>query len=455
MSTDNLFDKAILSKYQTSGPRYTSYPTALAFSEQFFNDDVIKAVKTSLNRDLSLYVHIPFCHQLCYYCGCNKVVTRHNSKADEYLDYLEQEIETRGALFADYSVTQLHLGGGSPSFFSIEQHSRLIRALKIAFNFDNNTDMSIEVDPRRIDTDYIDALAGLGFSRLSIGVQDTDPKVQSAINRIQSTIHISKLLVRAKARGMRSTNLDLIYGLPHQTTATFSKTLDDVLAMAPDRISLFSYAHLPARFAAQRKIKEHWLPGSDAKLDLMAMAINRLKDAGYQMIGMDHFALPNDPLALALSEKRLRRNFQGYTCIEDSDLLGLGVSAISNIDKCFSQNHKDLKSYYSSVTVGGHGVERGVELSEDDRLRGFVIENLMCNLQIDKGLVEVLFDVDFDTYFEQQLQLLTGRFDSDLVQNTADAIVIAPHARLLVRNICMCFDAYIQDQGKQRYSSTI
>lgn len=443
MHVSEFFNQQWLDKYNTSGPRYTSYPTALEFSDSFFNDDLIRATKTSPNRDLSLYIHIPFCHSLCYYCACNKVVTRHREKADTYLEYLAKEISTRGSLFSDYRVKQLHLGGGTPTFLTRQQLSDLLQLLRNNFDFSDELEMGIEVDPRNIELDLVDHLRDLGFNRLSIGVQDIDEKVQKAINRVQSTEFIQQFVARAKQVGFTSVNLDLIYGLPHQDAQTLANTLGKVKEMDVERISLFNYAHLPDRFAAQRKLRDEWLPSAEQKFLLMKQAVESLVDYGYDFIGMDHFAKPQDELARAQKQGVLHRNFQGYTTKGECDLLGLGVSAISAIGNCYSQNNKELNSYYQEIDETGNAVDKGLFLSHDDQVRGFVIKELMCNMKVSKQEVSQRFDINFDHYFRADYPSLSPFIQDGLVDNNEDHIVISPQARLLVRNICMSFDAYM------------
>ncbi|MFT6897714.1 MAG: oxygen-independent coproporphyrinogen-3 oxidase [Paraglaciecola sp.] len=453
---EDFFEPALLKKYNMSGPRYTSYPTALEFKGDFKQDDLLLAIENSPNRQLSLYIHIPFCHSLCYYCGCNKIVTRHSEKADVYLQYLAQEINSRAALFSDYTVIQLHLGGGTPSFLSQQQLSYLLAHLQDKFAFAAQCEMSIEIDPREIPLDLADHLADIGFNRLSIGVQDIDPKVQKAINRQQSTDFIEQFVARAKSVGFRSINLDLIYGLPHQTPESFLHTLNWVNTLDVERLSLFSYAHMPSRFAAQRKIRDEWLPGAQEKLALMKLSIETLCKFGYEFIGMDHFAKPDDELAVAQREGKLHRNFQGYTTGGDSDLLGLGVSAISAIGNCFSQNIKALPAYYKQIEQQQDAIEKGVVLSKDDQLRAEVIRELMCNLQVNKHTVEQKFAIDFDDYFHSEIAALAPFIEDDLVCLDSAIIKVNAKARLLVRLICMCFDRYLQQKSKlQQYSRVI
>lgn len=456
MQANQFFDPKLLSKYNTSGPRYTSYPTALEFHDEFSEQDFIKAVKDSPNRELSLYVHIPFCHSLCYYCGCNKVITRHRDKADTYLEFLAEEISSRAEFFTDYTVKQLHWGGGTPSFLTHTQITKLVSLLKEKFTFAEHVEMSIEIDPREIEMNLAEHLFDLGFNRLSIGVQDIDKKVQETINRVQSTEFISDFIAHAKAVGFKSINIDLIYGLPHQTIETFTKTLNKAHEMDVDRISLFSYAHIPSRFAAQRKLRDEWLPSVQEKFALMKLAIEKLCGFGYDFIGMDHFAKPNDELSIAQKEGSLHRNFQGYTTKGGCDLLGLGVSSISNIGNSFSQNIKELQAYYKAIDTRKNAQVKGVSLSTDDVIRGEVIRELMCNLYIDKQQISKKYNIDFSEYFAEDLPLLKTFISDGLVENTAEFIKVDQKARLLIRNICMSFDAYMkQHVNQQRFSRVI
>ena len=446
----------LLNKYNINGPRYTSYPTALEFNSGFANSEFELAVSESTSKDLSLYVHVPFCHSLCYYCGCNKIVTRHKHKADIYLDYLEREIISRAQLFNQHKVQQLHLGGGTPSFLSAEQFTRLISNLKRHFAFKDKVEMSIEIDPREIELDLLDHLKALGFNRLSFGVQDTNLTVQEAINRVQDTEFVHQLIERGRELEFDSVNIDLIYGLPHQTEALFANTLDKVLELNPDRISLFSYAHLPSRFAAQRKIKDEWLPQTNDKLKLMLNAIETLTSNGYVSIGMDHFAKPDDELAVAQKAGELHRNFQGYTTQGECDLLGLGVSSISSVGMSFSQNFKELKDYYAAIDNHAQAVEKGLELKRDDVIRGTVIKQLMCNFNLDKQKVGKELGIEFDQYFAEDLAKLSVFVEDGLIDMDEQHIFIKPHARLLIRNIAMSFDAYMAKQlNKQRFSRVI
>jgi oxygen-independent coproporphyrinogen-3 oxidase len=456
MQVSQFFDEQLLNKYNTSGPRYTSYPTALEFHDDFKHDDLIHAIQASPNRELSLYVHIPFCHSLCYYCGCNKVVTRHRNKADTYLEYLADEIGSRAEYFTDYTVKQLHWGGGTPSFLTHTQITKLVSLLREKFTFADHVEMSIEIDPREIEMNLAEHLFDLGFNRLSIGVQDIDLKVQQAINRVQSTEFVSDFIAHAKQVGFNSINIDLIYGLPHQTIETFTKTLDKAHEMDVDRISLFSYAHIPNRFSAQRKLRDEWLPSVKEKFSLMKLAIEKLCGFGYDFIGMDHFAKPNDELSIAQKNGSLHRNFQGYTTKGGCDLLGLGVSSISSIGNSFSQNVKELKAYYKAIEDRKNAQEKGVSLSRDDIIRGEVIRELMCNYAVDKNKINEKYNIDFAQYFADDLPLLKTFIDDGLVENNNDFIKVDQKARLLIRIICMSFDAYMKKHiNQQRFSRVI
>ncbi|WP_158769025.1 oxygen-independent coproporphyrinogen III oxidase [Paraglaciecola sp. L1A13] len=455
MHSSVIFDSALLKKYPARGPRYTSYPTALNFTPKFGKPDLLKAIEQSNNKTLSLYVHIPFCHKLCYYCGCTKVVTRLQSKADVYLDYLIKEVEIQAQYMGHKPVTRVHLGGGTPNFLNDIQLKRLIDGLKKHFNFTSDAELAIEVDPRDMTCERIDTMADIGFNRLSIGLQDIDPKVQKAINRVQSTELIEALVTRAKARNFRSVNLDLIYGLPFQTPESFANTLEAVHKMQVERVSLFSYAHLPERFAAQRKLPADALPNAEQKLVLMRLAIETLCSYGYQFIGIDHFALPTDELAKAQHNKTLTRNFQGYTTEADSDLLGLGVSAISAIGDSYSQNHKDINGYYYSIEHDKAAPEKGLVLSKDDHIRQHVISDIMCNLTVDKAAISLKFGIDFDKYFADEIDKLRPFIEDQMVVNLSHAICIAYKAQLLLRHICMVFDVYLGLATRQKFSATI
>jgi len=450
-----VWDQALIEKYNYSGPRYTSYPTALEFDQRFEYDDLINATQTYPTRPLSLYIHIPFCHKLCYFCGCNKVITRHQEKADDYLDYLAKEIISQATHFKNRTVTQLHWGGGTPTFLLPAQITRLMTLLRTHFNFASHAELSIEVDPREIELSTIDHLAKEGFNRLSLGVQDFNKAVQKAVNREQDEDFIKQLLTRAKEQGFQSTNLDMIYGLPLQTKESFAFTLKKVVALDPARLSIFNYAHMPSLFAAQRKINEDDMPKPAEKLAILQHTIEFLTQSGYQFIGMDHFAKPDDELALAQQKGVLHRNFQGYTTQEDADLLGMGVSAISQIGHCYSQNQKKLSDYYQQVDALGHAQWRGVALNQDDLLRREVIKQLICNFKLDKKSIEQQFSIDFDHYFAEDIALLQTFINDQLVVVDTEKIQVLATGQLLIRNICMCFDIYLRNKARQQQFSRV
>lgn len=449
------WDQALIEKYNYSGPRYTSYPTALEFNEDFSESDFVNAVENSDNDKLSLYIHIPFCHMLCYYCGCNKIITRHAHKADQYLEYLASEIKARAQLFKQKTVTQMHWGGGTPTFLTKEQISKLVQLLRSEFNFAEIGEYSIEIDPREIELDTLDHLRAEGFNRISLGVQDFNKDVQKAVNREQCEDFIFAMIERARELGFVSTSIDLIYGLPHQTTDSFAKTIERVIELSPDRLSVFNYAHLPNIFAAQRKLKEEDMPSPREKLQILENTINQLVAAGYQYIGMDHFAKPDDELAILQNNGKLHRNFQGYTTQPECDLLGLGVSAISQIGQCYAQNQKDIKQYYSSVDEKSNALWKGVGLNEDDFIRRAVIKQLICHFELDFGSIESQWDLNFEEYFKEDLQLLQTFIDDDLVKYDARSLKVTPKGELLIRNICMCFDVYLRDRARQQQFSRV
>ncbi|MCX9003735.1 oxygen-independent coproporphyrinogen III oxidase [Citrobacter portucalensis] len=449
------WDLALIQKYNYSGPRYTSYPTALEFSEDYGTEAFLKAVARYPERPLSLYVHIPFCHKLCYFCGCNKVVTRQQHKADQYLDVLEQEIIHRAPLFSGRHVSQLHWGGGTPTYLNKAQISRLMSLLRGNFNFNDDAEISIEVDPREIELDVLDHLRAEGFNRLSMGVQDFNKEVQRLVNREQDEEFIFALLNHAREIGFTSTNIDLIYGLPKQTPESFAFTLKRVAELNPDRLSVFNYAHLPTLFAAQRKIKDADLPSAQQKLDILQETISSLTETGYQFIGMDHFARPDDELAIAQRKGVLHRNFQGYTTQGDTDLLGMGVSAISMIGDNYAQNQKELKRYYQQVDEQGDALWRGIALTRDDCIRRDVIKLLICNFRLDYAAVEQQWDLNFADYFAEDLKLLAPLAKDGLVDVNEKGIQVTPKGRLLIRNICMCFDAYLRQKARMQQFSRV
>lgn len=454
-------DLDLIRKLDRNGPRYTSYPTADRFVEAFDADAyrswAAKRNIGGIHRTLSLYVHLPFCGTVCFYCACNKIVTRDASKGEKYLGYLAREIELQSALFQqDPVVRQMHWGGGTPTFFTTEQLSALFALLRTNFTFTPDGEYSIEIDPRTVDAASIEALRAMGFNRLSLGVQDFDPDVQRAVNRVQSPEQTLEVMAAARRAGFLSVNVDLIYGLPKQNLMTFNHTLARVVAAMPDRVAIYNYAHLPTRFKPQRRIKEAELPAPEVKLKLLALAARRLIDAGYVYIGMDHFARPGDALAIAQSQGRLHRNFQGYSTQPDCDLIALGVSAIGSIGPTYSQNHRTLDDYYASLDRGELPIMRGIELTADDLVRRAVIQALMCHFMVSKESIEIAHLIDFERYFAPELVELRELERHGLLEMDERWINVTAKGRMLIRNICMAFDKYLRrDREVQRYSRVI
>ncbi|SDR03978.1 oxygen-independent coproporphyrinogen III oxidase [Pseudoxanthomonas sp. CF125] len=458
------FDTALLQRYDRPGPRYTSYPTAPQFSAEFGAEALREAAEASngdpIPRRLSLYVHVPFCTSPCFYCGCNRIITRDLARGETYLARLYREIAMTAELFdRDREVIQLHFGGGTPNFMSPAQLGEVVGALRRQFHFSDSPsrDLSIELDPRFISPEDVGALAAIGFNRTSLGVQDFDPDVQAAVNRIQPVEETIAVIEACRRHGMRSVNVDLIYGLPKQSSASFARTLDTVIAARPDRLAVYSYAHLPGLFKPQRRIDASDLPSAEAKLGLLELAIEKLGVAGYVYIGMDHFALPGDDLALAQERGTLHRNFMGYTTHADTDLVGLGVSAISHIGDSFSQNPRDLPSWQTAIDEGRLPVFRGMRLSEDDQLRADLIQRLMCQGEVQIDALERRYGIDFPTYFAESLAKLQRLVADGLVRMEPDRIVVTSPGRLLLRNIAMCFDRYLDKPAcePQRFSRAI
>lgn len=451
MLASPLFDPVLLGRYDSRGPRYTSYPTAVQFHKGFTEEDYVECV-ASTNADavpapLSLYVHIPFCTKACFYCACTKVITRNREHAVEYLRRLCVEIERQARLFdADRTVEQLHWGGGTPNFLFLDEIQELMGAIRRHFTLepDKEGEFSIEVDPRGVRGAAVAALRRLGFNRLSLGVQDFDPAVQAAVNRVQSEQETLEIILAARENGFRSISIDLIYGLPRQTAASFSHTLDRVLAADPDRMSVYNYAHLPRQFKLQRKIREEELPGAAEKLRLLQLTIERLTAAGYRYIGMDHFAKADDDLSRAQIDGTLTRNFQGYSTRGDCDIVGLGMSSISAVGECYSQNAKDLRSYMRLVDAGGLPVVRGIRLSVDDLVRRRIIIELICNFTLNYDWFENRYHTGFWRYFAQERELLRTMEADGLVEIDESGIRVSTLGRLLVRNICMVFDRYLR-----------
>ena len=458
--TELVFNNDLIKKYDKSGPRYTSYPTAIQFTEKFSEQDYYQQVKLSNERNtpLSLYFHIPFCDTICYYCGCNKIVTKNRNHAQPYLDAVYKELALQGSLFkATRIVKQLHWGGGTPTFISHEQMMALMQQTRRHFTLldDDSGEYSIELDPREVDAGSISLLRKLGFNRISLGVQDFNPKVQQAVNRIQSYKETRDVIIAARKDEFHSISLDLIYGLPFQTVESFSETVDKVLDLEPDRLSVFNYAHMPEMFKTQRQINAVDLPSAEAKLSILQHVTNKLIDAGYEYIGMDHFAKPTDELAIAQKERKLYRNFQGYSTNSDCDLVALGITSIGKVADSYSQNIKTIKEYTEVVNSDHLPVFRGIALSEDDILRREVINQLICHFELNFKEIENAFSIKFSDYFSDELIQIKDMQADSLLELTKDKISVLPEGKLLIRNICMVFDIYLKKNKEQRFSKTI
>ena len=452
----------LLRRFDVPGPRYTSYPTADRFVEAFGADDYIQALEqrrsgAAIALPLSLYVHIPFCESLCYYCACNKIITKHHDRAEGYLRYLSREIDLHTAhVGVGQAVSQLHLGGGSPTFLSDAELRELMAMLRRSFTLAPGGEYSIEVDPRTVDAQRLATLAELGFNRLSFGIQDFDPAVQKAVHRIQPVEQVFSLMESARSLGFESINADLIYGLPQQTPESFDRTLAQIVQLKPDRIALYAYAHLPERFKPQRRIITVELPNGAAKVSMLSRSLSTFIDAGYVYVGMDHFALPTDALAVAKRQGRLHRNFQGYSTQPDCDLIALGVSSIGRVGATYSQNAKTLAEYYDLLDQGRLPVVRGLAVSRDDLVRRAVIMALMCQGQVQFESIELAYLVDFKTYFASELAALNALADQGLVEVTDSGIQVTADGWFFVRAIAMVFDRYLQaDRTRARFSKII
>jgi len=455
------FDTQLIKKYDIAGPRYTSYPTAVQFTPEFNEADYRQqAAKSNLSgRDLSLYFHLPFCDTICYYCACNKVITKDRSKANPYLDMLHKEIAMQGELFdSSRKVNQLHWGGGTPTFISHQQMAELMQVTRQHFNLhdDDSGEYSIEIDPREVTRDSIKLLRDIGFNRMSLGVQDFDPAVQKAVNRIQSEEQTLTALNSARDYGFKSISTDLIYGLPLQTEKSFSLTLQRIIEISPDRISLFNYAHMPTLFKPQRRINEDEMPSAEIKLAILKHSIETLTGAGYVYIGMDHFAKPDDELSIAQQQGKLYRNFQGYATHADCDLVGMGITSIGTIDNSFAQNVKTLDEYQNLIGAGKLAVFRGVEIDEDDLLRRAVIMQLICHFNLNFAEIASKYNIDFHTYFADEISRLAVMSEDGLIEMNSQSIQVTNKGRLLIRNVCMIFDRYLNNpQNNQRFSKAI
>ncbi|MGD8498417.1 MAG: oxygen-independent coproporphyrinogen III oxidase [Chromatiales bacterium] len=454
------FDAELIQRYDRSGPRYTSYPPATQFDDAFGPEryaEIARGTNTS-GSPLSLYIHIPFCDTVCFYCGCNKVVTKDRSRAAPYLERVASELRQQAELFDDdRRVEQLHWGGGTPTFISHEEMGALMGSIGECFELqgDDQGEYSIEIDPREADAETIALLRELGFNRLSLGVQDFDPKVQRAVNRLQGEAETIGVMQAARSAGFRSISVDLIYGLPLQSVESFGSTVDKVIAARPDRLSVFNYAHLPELFKPQRRINPEELPSPAEKLGILKQTIDQLTEAGYVYIGMDHFALPDDELAVAQRNRTLYRNFQGYSTHADCDLIGIGSTSIGMVGDCYAQNLRTLDEYYAALDAGRLAVFRGVELDADDRLRRAVISGLICHFVLDYADIEARFGIEFARYFDVELEELRQMERDDLIRLDDCGIQVTEAGRLLIRNICMVFDRYLRERNEQRFSRVI
>lgn len=454
------YSQELIHKYDVRGPRYTSYPTAAEFVDFDANEyekNLAKISSKSL-EPIALYVHIPFCHDICYYCACNKIVTKDKSKADEYLQYLHKEMQLlHQALGAKRRVSQLHLGGGTPTYLNDSQLTQLIFLLSTYFQIcnDDTREYSIEIDPRTIDEGRLALLKGLGFNRISFGVQDFSPDVQEAVNRKNSYETVANLLKAAKDYEFSGVNLDFIYGLPKQTVISLSETLDKIVQLKPERIAFYNYAHLPERFSSQRAIERLDLPKAEDKIAMLNIITEKLVVAGYVYIGMDHFVLPEDELALAQQHGKLQRNFQGYSVQKSQDLIGLGVSAITCCDDFFAQNHKTLDQYYHALNTDKLAVGKGLNVNEDDKLRRSVIMMLMSNFKLEFNAWNERFKHDFKECFAKELQSLKPLQDDGLLIISEYEIEVLPLGRAMIRPICMVFDAYLGKSDNNKFSQAL
>lgn len=461
MNQQLIFDFDLIKKYDQSGPRYTSYPTAVQFTEAFTGHDYqqVAIQSNESGQSLSLYFHIPFCDTVCFYCGCNKIATKDRSKAQPYLDRIYKELELQSRLFSsDRPIEQLHWGGGTPTFISHDQMAELMQQTGKYFKLldDDRGEYSIEIDPREANRESIALLRDIGFNRMSLGVQDFDADVQKAVNRIQSEEETLTVLEAARHKGFRSISIDLIYGLPFQSVKSFEKTLDRIIDASPDRLSVFNYAHLPQIFKPQRRINEADLPAPQEKLDILTMTADKLAGAGYVYIGMDHFAKPDDELAIAQREGTLYRNFQGYSTHAECDLVGLGITSIGMVGPTYAQNLKTLEDYYAAIDNNQLPVFRGLKLNRDDEIRRDVITKLICNFQLAYEDIENSWTINFQDYFASELETLREMADDGLISYDHRQITVMPKGRFLIRNICMVFDVYMnQQKQKSSFSKVI
>ena len=455
------FSEELIRRFDKLGPRYTSYPTADRFHEQFTEQTYIpyleqRTAEGRKNPPLSIYVHLPFCESLCYFCACNKIITQDHSRVTEYLRYLSKEMAMVAAQIGpDRRTAQLHFGGGTPTFLTPDELRELMAMLRSHFEFLPDAELGIEIDPRTVSDDTMEMLSELGFNRTSFGVQDFDPDVQQAVNRVQPFEMVEKAVTASRKAGFESINADLIYGLPKQSMESFNRTLDRVIELAPERIALYNYAHLPSRFKAQRLIVEADLPSAELRLQIFLMSVRRLLDAGYIYIGLDHFAKPGDELNRARLDKSLHRNFQGYTTRADCDLIGFGVSAIGKVGNSYSQSVRTLKGYYTFLDSNRLPIEKGFSLSADDLLRRQVIMSLMCSGPVDFAAINKAHGINFGLYFAEELAQLKLYEVAELIKIDAHSIQVTPKGRMFVRAVAMVFDKYLMRQTSAKYSKLI
>jgi oxygen-independent coproporphyrinogen-3 oxidase len=455
-------DFEVLKKYNQPGPRYTSYPTAPVFSNKFTDEDFLAEIRDTNDegstRPLSLYFHFPFCAKLCYFCGCNMKVSNDRDVITEYNDYIKRDIDQISPMIAkSREVTQMHWGGGTPSHLEPDEIRDIGKFILDRFTFADDVEQSVEIDPRNMRRDHIAAFAEIGFNRTSFGVQDFDPQVQEAINRVQSEEITRQVVDWAREFGFKSVNLDLIYGLPFQTVETFRTTVDKIIDISPDRIAVFNYAHVPWMKKHQKILAEQPMPVADERLAILEMTIQRLVDAGYEYIGMDHFAKPTDELAIAQKEGTLYRNFQGYSTKAGADVYAFGVSAISQFENIYAQNEKEIKKYYARVDAGRAATHVGYRMTEDDHIRKETIMQLMCNLEIDKRRIEREFGIEFDKYFAADIPKLDPFIADGLLEETDSHIRVLGSGILIIRNIAMAFDAYLEQMMREKpvFSKTV
>ncbi|MDZ4743826.1 MAG: oxygen-independent coproporphyrinogen III oxidase [Verrucomicrobiota bacterium] len=455
-----IVDAGIIAKYDKAGPRYTSYPTAPQFTPDFtetqLRSEIARENAAHPDKPLSLYFHLPFCESVCFFCGCNVTFTADRKRPVPYIDWLFKEMDTIAAQIAPgRKVEQLHWGGGTPTFFDPEQLAFLWEGIRKRFNFSENAEIGLEVDPRETSTAHMDALGKAGFNRLSMGLQDFDPAVQKAVNRIQPYDMTKRVIDEGRERGFKSVSVDLIYGLPYQSVSSFESTVDKVLTLDPDRIALFNFAYLPEMIKHQKAIKAEALPSPEVKLEILRMAIGKFTEGGYRYIGMDHFAKPDDPMCLAQDAGTLYRNFQGYTTHKGCDLFAFGVSSISQIGRSYSQNLKNIHDYEKQIALTGMATQRGILLTDEDYLRHTLIMNLLCHYELSFTQISAEFGIDFQKYFAPAFDALGEMRADGLLDWDQDKLRVTPMGRLLIRNICMPFDEYLQKNQAAKFSRTV